>query len=201
MQTAVFGFIQAKCFYTHPEQFPEFAGKKYALISIQEPDIGNGFIFTPNDVCVDVITELFSDVDQEMVERCERTGRTEGLHLNYVLFNCLMARRIIEFVDKHIKTNDVDYILIHCWAGISRSAAVAAALHKFYSGSDMIIFKSKLYSPNMLVYRVMLDNLYGIFGFIESDGHAINMTQYSEYTEEYIPTIPYLETNMREEKR
>ena len=52
-------------------------------------------------------------------------------------------------------------MIIHCWAGVSRSAAVAAAILKVYTGNDDQIFKSGTYAPNMYVYHKILEG-YGM---------------------------------------
>jgi predicted protein tyrosine phosphatase len=53
----------------------------------------------------------------------------------------------------------VDVVIVHCGAGVSRSAGLAAALAKWYNGSDLEFFKPP-YAPNMLVYRTMLEALH-----------------------------------------
>jgi predicted protein tyrosine phosphatase len=53
----------------------------------------------------------------------------------------------------------VDLIVVHCEAGISRSAGVAAAIMKCLHGSDDLIFDSYRYSPNIKCYRAVLDAL------------------------------------------
>jgi predicted protein tyrosine phosphatase len=67
------------------------------------------------------------------------------------------AVKIIDLVEAH---PEAEHILIHCTAGKSRSAAIAAALHKVLNGSDEPIFGNKRYSPNMRVYRMVLDEWY-----------------------------------------
>lgn len=56
------------------------------------------------------------------------------------------------FVEKHL--NKVDYFLIHCDAGVSRSRAVAAALELVYNGNDGEHFKKGV--PNRTVYKEVL---------------------------------------------
>jgi predicted protein tyrosine phosphatase len=67
------------------------------------------------------------------------------------------AAKIIDLVDAHPEAED---IIVHCTAGKSRSAAIAAALHKVLNGSDEPIFGNKRYTPNMRVYRMVLDEWY-----------------------------------------
>lgn len=60
---------------------------------------------------------------------------------------------VIKYKDK------VDKIIVHCGAGKSRSAGLAAALLKWLYNDDTQIFNNKIYTPNMLVYRTMLNEL------------------------------------------
>lgn len=65
------------------------------------------------------------------------------------------ARQIAQFVAE----NKDRLIIVHCDAGVSRSAGIAAALLKFYNGDDTQIFDNPKYCPNMLCYRLMLNQL------------------------------------------
>jgi len=67
------------------------------------------------------------------------------------------AVKIVDLVEAHPEAKE---ILVHCTAGKSRSAAVAAALEKVLNGSDAPIFDNKRYSPNMRVYRMVLEEWY-----------------------------------------
>lgn len=82
----------------------------------------------------------------------------------YVLFDMTMARAIVKFVRQWCD-HGVQTFRIHCDAGHSRSAAVAAALDKYYNDDDSkwwgagSMYGEPAYSPNRLVYRLMLDAL------------------------------------------
>ena len=53
-----------------------------------------------------------------------------------------------------------DYdIIVHCDAGMSRSAGVAAAILESSGGNPARVFDSPYYDPNRLCYRVVLDAL------------------------------------------
>jgi protein-tyrosine phosphatase len=52
----------------------------------------------------------------------------------------------------------VSLIVVQCEAGISRSAAIAAALANIYLGDDEPYFRTSM--PNMLVYRTILRTYY-----------------------------------------
>lgn len=73
------------------------------------------------------------------------------------LFSPTDAQAVVAFVRTH-HVCGIRRVLIHCDAGISRSAGMAAALAKFYTGDDFWFFKHK--RPNMLVYRLMMEALH-----------------------------------------
>ena len=76
--------------------------------------------------------------------------------------NCIQqsdARKIIDFMERH---KDINNVIVHCEAGISRSAGACAALMLIYTGSDMDIFTTARFSPNMTVYRTILNEYHGI---------------------------------------
>lgn len=66
------------------------------------------------------------------------------------------ASEIAEFSKSAIL---MDRIIVHCGAGRSRSAGVAAAIMKFYHNDDTYIFNSPRYNPNMRCYRKVLERL------------------------------------------
>ena len=78
----------------------------YAVISIQDTN-GFGIEFTENRYCKGVLTLYFDDIE----EPCP----------GYMLITKAQAGQIIRFIKKH---KDVDTLLIHCYAGVSRSRAV-----------------------------------------------------------------------------
>lgn len=65
------------------------------------------------------------------------------------------AKKVSSFVKRHPNTD----IIVHCDAGISRSAGVAAAIMKWSTGDDTPIFNSWHYHPNMWAYRKTLNAL------------------------------------------
>jgi predicted protein tyrosine phosphatase len=63
------------------------------------------------------------------------------------------AKQIVDFVRDNADEDTL--VMINCMAGVSRSAGVAAALTKLALKTDQRFFKR--YTPNMLVYRAVLD--------------------------------------------
>ena len=79
------------------------------------------------------------------------------------LFGEKRANLIIDFVAE-IK-DKVDMLVVHCEAGVSRSPAIAAVLAKIHFGDDKAFFKAP-FTPNMHVYRVMLDTAHARLGVL-----------------------------------
>ncbi len=81
----------------------------YVVISIQDSHTGGfGVRFAENQFCKGTLTLYFDDIVTEV----------DGA----VLFDDDMADKIIEFIEKYRKVADT--LLIHCYAGQSRSRAV-----------------------------------------------------------------------------
>ncbi len=117
----------------------EFAEKTdtYAVISIQDSHTGGfGFCFQENQYCKGVLTLQFDDIVKEV----------DGA----VLFTKEQAEAILDFADLH---RNVDTLLIHCYAGQSRSRAVGAFLIKMFGKDNSRYFETG--SPNMYVYQTM----------------------------------------------
>lgn len=64
------------------------------------------------------------------------------------------AQAVVDLVAAH---PTAERVVVHCTAGKSRSAAVAAALMKSIEGDDSPIFNNPRYKPNMRVYRMVLN--------------------------------------------
>lgn len=89
------------------------------------------------------ITECFNDTDETIA------------HFGGI--DVYQAVEISNFV-KTFWHEGID-IVVHCGAGQSRSAGVAAAILKYFTGDDSRIFDNKKYTPNMLCYRRVLGTL------------------------------------------
>ena len=68
------------------------------------------------------------------------------------LFDKHDANKVKEFVEEHI--NKVDYFLIHCDAGVSRSRGVAAALGFVFNNDGREHFDNGL--PNPVIFKEVL---------------------------------------------
>lgn len=67
------------------------------------------------------------------------------------------AEDIADFILQY--KDDVNLIIVHCGAGVSRSAGCCAAIMKALCGTDSMIFNNVYYKPNMKVYREVLNAL------------------------------------------
>lgn len=110
----------------------------YSVISIQDSHTGGfGIKFAENQFCNKVLTLYFDDVIEEV----------EGT----VPFTDEMADEIIDFIEE--QKDKVDTLLIHCYAGQSRSRAVGAFAVKMLEGDNSKYFTTG--SPNMYVYDIL----------------------------------------------
>lgn len=72
------------------------------------------------------------------------------------LFSIDQANQVWDFLETTY--DNIDLIVVHCDAGRCRSPAIAAAVSKVMMGNDDKFFRQ--YTPNMHVYRTMLDAYY-----------------------------------------
>lgn len=111
----------------------------YAVISIQDTHYdGFGLEFKENEFCKGVLTLYFDDIDKKVKDA--------------VLFDDDMALKIIEFVDKY--DGEVDTIVVHCYAGQSRSRAVGGFVNYMvgFDNTELI----KYGHPNMFIYKTLM---------------------------------------------
>jgi predicted protein tyrosine phosphatase len=75
-----------------------------------------------------------------------------------IKFDRVFAQLISDFIFAH----NNHHVVVHCEAGVCRSAGVAAALSLFLTGDCSTYFcNPDLYLPNRLVYKTLLDLLNG----------------------------------------
>ena len=139
MEFSVFSHKGAEAYSFAPSK------KNYILISITSVDVAPANICTTLPYLKGILRLTFDDVE------CNEP-------------NCMTtedAMNIISFVNTHI--NDIEKIVVHCGAGVSRSAGTCAALMNIINGDDMEIFNNPKYCPNMHCYRTVLETYYGSY--------------------------------------
>ena len=125
----------------------------HAIISITDPDSGLPS-FAPNGYRIGSLSLRFYDLE-DISAQMEPKDAVEYLaQFGDGLFKDDQAAEIVGFVEG-IK-DKVKGILVHCHAGVSRSAAVAAVIELVLNGSDERVFQDRRYSPNLYVYTKLL---------------------------------------------
>lgn len=129
----------------------------HLIVSINCPDEGPAKIRT-NNATLGRASLFFWDLDQLPKAGSFVFNGKEMIPAEEVKEEHLVkvsdAKAIIDLVEAH---PEWETLLVHCTAGISRSSAVAAALHKIFNGSDEAIFGKRCFRPNMRVYRMVLE--------------------------------------------
>lgn len=136
---SVFDAFEYVMDHYYPFGLEELAQRKdsYAVISIQDSHTeGFGFEFTESKSCRGVLTLYFDDVVRPV----------EGLSC----FSETDAEEILDFVEAQ---RSADTLLIHCYAGESRSRAVAAFIVKYLGRDNGEYFRTG--HPNELVYETL----------------------------------------------
>lgn len=110
---------------------------KVIIISIN--DSTTDTVFHANTSIIDTLPLYFDDIEIPLE--------------NHKTISTPDALAIRTFIDKYKK--DVDEVVIHCTAGISRSGAIGLALSTYLNGSDTLLINSGKYLPNKLVYKTM----------------------------------------------
>lgn len=146
----------------------------YAVISIQDSHTdGFGITFSLNQYCKAVLTLKFDDIIRPV----------EGAQI----FTEEMAKQIIRFIRKY---KDVETLLIHCYAGQSRSRAVGAFAVKYLGGDNSVYFKK--YNPNEYVYELLLQTLPEVQEYSEEDIDALCVSLFEpDMSEEVLSEIVY----------
>lgn len=125
----------------------DFASDK-AIISISTPNDKPADIDTNNHSIVDILQLSFVDADDD-----QKDMYPEGW-----IYTNEQAQQVVDFVLKN--KDKIECLWVHCDAGVSRSAGVAAAILKALTGDDSKIFDCKQFAPNMTVYRKTLNAFY-----------------------------------------
>lgn len=180
---SVFDAFEYVMSHYYPAGMEEIVEKSdtYAVISIQDSHTnGFGITFSENQYCKAVLTLKFDDIIHPV----------DGTQI----FNEEMAKQIIRFIRKH---KDVDTLLIHCYAGQSRSRAVGAFAVKLLGGDNSVYFKN--YNPNEYVYELLLQTLPEVQEYSEEDFDDLCVSLYEpDMREEVLSKIVYTGTEYRD---
>jgi predicted protein tyrosine phosphatase len=116
----------------------------HAIISITDPD--SSFpTFAPNENRIAILSLRFYDLD-DISDQMEPKDAVEYLaQFGDGLFKDDQAAEIVEFVEGI--RDRAKGILVHCEAGVSRSAAVAAVIELVLNCSNEIVLQDGRYSP------------------------------------------------------
>ena len=115
---------------------------QFAMISIGTPHEDYKevpFCNTTNNV-VDICFVNFFDLDN-----------------TYPIKEGLMKHEDAKKIAKFVSQNRDKIIIVHCDAGQSRSAGVAAAISRYYNNYDFEYFDNPRYTPNMRCYHLMMN--------------------------------------------
>jgi len=138
------------------ESFTFQRNRKYLIISISgyyEP-LANFSISVLYNDDITIKFFLFDDVDKET-----KFYDLENNQYHYLIpMRKDQANDIANLIKKYY--NQMDYVIVHCNAGISRSAGVVGAICKYLWNDDSEVFNDKWFKPNMRVYNLLLRNFY-----------------------------------------
>lgn len=116
--------------------------ERIAVISISDIDKGSPEVFNnPENGIIEQLQLHFDDVE---------IGKP----------NCItdeIAEKIAAYINR--VRNNAGKVIVHCEAGISRSAGVGARIIKFLNDNDMFVFNNPRFRPNMTCYRKVLNAL------------------------------------------
>lgn len=132
----------------------------HVIVSINWPPRPNPIDPDENEIAKPVTNEhtkeilflYFSDVGR--LSNPYDEGARQCSHC--IPFNSEMASQVLDLLER----NEVGHVVIHCYAGISRSASMAHALAAYYDLERPV----KWIVINKLVYMVMLEELIKRYG-------------------------------------
>lgn len=113
--------------------------------------------------CVIISISCLDDVYPSFVDSKYRSSKVKdvfAMKFNDLEYDCDKHKAPIQdnvnglkaFIDRY--KNEVEEIIVHCSAGISRSSATAAAIALYIQHDDKFIWNNTQYCPNRLVYQL-----------------------------------------------
>lgn len=141
------------------------------IISIN--DTNHNTVIYDNEKIKGVLRLWFDDIDKPI----------KGCNMMCVID----SEAIVSFVNTY--KDKVNNILIHCTAGISRSAAVGCSIARYLNGDDTYLWSSGRYMPNKHVYKLMCealgleysDELFKEKSKIKTRGDRVKIKAYLDY--------------------
>jgi protein-tyrosine phosphatase len=136
------------------ENFQFEKDKKYLIISIcgYYETLANFQISELYNNNIDIKFYLFDDVDKET----KYYDLQKKKYYYLIPIRKDQAKNIAFLIKENY--NKFDYIVVHCNAGMSRSPGIVGAISKYLWNDDSDIFDDKYFTPNMYVYRMLLDS-------------------------------------------
>ena len=113
-----------------------------SIVSSDERDV----IFCQNDKIGGILHLKFNDLTSEYDDEGIPYGRP------------LPRSKDLTGLKQFVEGLQCDRLLIHCWEGSSRPAAVAAAVYEFRGSRDTLLTHNR-FVPNPLVYRLACSEL------------------------------------------
>lgn len=120
---------------------------RYAVISISSTEQDAIYSDKFDAYTMGVLRLAFYDIDEDIISN----------GISYNAMNQSQADKVAIFVRYWF--NKVNYLIVQCDAGISRSAGIAAAISKWAINDDMEYFHSGRYVPNRRCYRMVINSL------------------------------------------
>lgn len=127
--------------------------ERHVIISVIEPR-EEPLEFADNNARLAVLSLNFYDLDFNPERWGEKDTREIVEQYGHGIFTPGQAEQIVNFVEEW--KEKVEMIVVHCSAGVSRSAGVAGAISLRLNGRDGMFFKGR-YIPNRFVYRTILN--------------------------------------------
>lgn len=151
----------------------------YIVISICEPGGDKPPTMQIDYNCKFVLPVYIHDVNMSK-EECEEHG--------YKALDKDQATEILNTVERF--KDKVNTIVVHCAAGVCRSAGCAAALLWIYNnGDDSQVMNSKRYRPNSHVRHLIMETAVEM-GLVNMDERLERRKQLNGNTEEVVESVP-----------
>ena len=137
------------------ENFKFQENKKYLVISISGHDEEPANIKLSKELFTNVIIGRWKFDDIDRVSRYYSLEKKN--YIDLIPITKYQTIHIAHFIK--INYDEMDYVAVHCNAGISRSAGIVGAISKWLWNDDYDVFNDRYFNPNMYVYNMLLKEL------------------------------------------